>query len=394
MNNGKSFLKGAFCGALAILLITGIVSCGLRPGRISVAGEKTVTSDVERKLSILNSLIDESYLGDIDKKKLEEGLYEGYIGGLDDPYSVYYDEEETKAFMEATEGEYSGIGAVMTQSKDSGIIVLTHVYKDSPAMKAGLKDEDILYKVEGKEVTGEDLTDVVSRIRGEKGTKVELTVLRGKKNEEVTVVAVRDTIETQTVQTKMLEGDIGYMAVSEFDSVTYDQYVKGLDTLEGQGMKGLVVDLRGNPGGNLNTVCDILDLMLPKGLIVYTQDKNGEKREMTSDEENKFTHPMVVLVNGNSASASEIYAGAIQDYGLGKIVGTQTYGKGVVQQIFDLKDGTCVKLTIAEYYTPKGRNINGKGITPDVEEEYELNEKNPEADNQLEKAVEELKKEL
>lgn len=394
MNNRKSFLKGAFCGALAILLITGIVSCGLRPGRISVAGEKTVTSDVERKLSILNSLIDESYLGDIDKKKLEEGLYEGYIGVLDDPYSVYYDEEETKAFMEATEGEYSGIGAVMTQSKDSGIIVLTHVYKDSPAMKAGLKDEDILYKVEGKEVTGEDLTDVVSRIRGEKGTKVELTVLRGKKNEEVTVVAVRDTIETQTVQTKMLEGDIGYMAVSEFDSVTYDQYVKGLDTLEGQGMKGLVVDLRGNPGGNLNTVCDILDLMLPKGLIVYTQDKNGEKREMTSDEENKFTHPMVVLVNGNSASASEIYAGAIQDYGLGKIVGTQTYGKGVVQQIFDLKDGTCVKLTIAEYYTPKGRNINGKGITPDVEEEYELNEKNPEADNQLEKAVEELKKEL
>lgn len=394
MNNRKSFLKGAFCGALAILLITGIVSCGLRPGRISVAGEKTVTSDVERKLSILNSLIDESYLGDIDKKKLEEGLYEGYIGGLDDPYSVYYDEEETKAFMEATEGEYSGIGAVMTQSKDSGIIVLTHVYQDSPAMKAGLKDEDILYKVEGKEVTGEDLTDVVSRIRGEKGTKVELTVLRGKKNEEVTVVAVRDTIETQTVQTKMLEGDIGYMAVSEFDSVTYDQYVKGLDTLEGQGMKGLVVDLRGNPGGNLNTVCDILDLMLPKGLIVYTQDKNGEKREMTSDEENKFTRPMVVLVNGNSASASEIYAGAIQDYGLGKIVGTQTYGKGVVQQIFDLKDGTCVKLTIAEYYTPKGRNINGKGITPDVEEEYELNEKNPETDNQLERAVEELKKEL
>lgn len=394
MNNRKSFLKGAFCGALAILLITGIVSCGLRPGRISVAGEKTVTSDVERKLSILNSLIDESYLGDIDKKKLEEGLYEGYIGGLDDPYSVYYDEEETKAFMEATEGEYSGIGAVMTQSKDSGIIVLTHVYQDSPAMKAGLKDEDILYKVEGKEVTGEDLTDVVSRIRGEKGTKVELTVLRGKKNEEVTVVAVRDTIETQTVQTKMLEGDIGYMAVSEFDSVTYDQYVKGLDTLEGQGMKGLVVDLRGNPGGNLNTVCDILDLMLPKGLIVYTQDKNGEKREMTSDEENKFTSPMVVLVNGNSASASEIYAGAIQDYGLGKIVGTQTYGKGVVQQIFDLKDGTCVKLTIAEYYTPKGRNINGKGITPDVEEEYDLNEKNPEADNQLERAVEELKKEL
>lgn len=393
MDNRKSFLKGAFCGALAILLVIGVVSCGVKANIVS-KGNKTVTSDTEQKLSILRSLIEESFLGEVDEKKLKEGLYEGYIGGLDDPYSVYYDAEDTKAFMESAEGEYSGIGAVMTQSKDSGIIVLTHVYEGSPAMKAGLKDEDILYKVEGKEVTGEDLTEVVSRIRGDKGTEVELSVLRGAKREEVTVVAVRDTIETQTVQARMLEDDIGYLAVSEFDSVTYNQYVKGLNDLEGQGMKALVVDLRGNPGGNLNTVCDILDLMLPKGLIVYTQDKKGEKREMTSDEENQFVLPMTVLVNGNSASASEIYAGAIQDYGLGKIVGTQTYGKGVVQQIFDLRDGTCVKLTIAEYYTPKGRNINGTGITPDVKVEYEPDEKNPEADNQLETAVKELKKKL
>ncbi len=393
MDNRKSFLKGAFCGALAILLVIGVVSCGVKANIVS-SGNKRMTSDTERKLSVLHSLIEESFLGKVDEKKLEEGLYEGYVSGLEDPYSAYYDAEDTKSFMESSEGEYSGIGAVMTQNKDSGIITLTHVYEDSPAMKAGLANEDILYKVEGKEVTGEDLTEVVSRIRGDKGTEVELTVLRGKKNEEVTVVAVRDTIETQTVQTRMLEDHIGYLAVSEFDSVTYNQYVKGLNDLEGQGMKALVVDLRGNPGGNLNTVCDILDLMLPKGLIVYTQDKKGEKREMTSDEENQFILPMTVLVNGNSASASEIYAGAIQDYGLGKIVGTQTYGKGVVQQIFDLRDGTCVKLTIAEYYTPKGRNINGTGITPDVKVEYEPDEKNPEADNQLDTAVRELKKEL
>ena len=393
MNNRKSFLKGALCGALAILLVIGVVSCGVKANIVS-SGNKRVTSDTERKLGVLHSLIDESFLGEVDEKKLEEGLYEGYVSGLEDPYSVYYDAEDTKSFMESSEGEYSGIGAVMTQNKDSGIITLTHVYEDSPAMKAGLANEDIIYKVEGKEVTGEDLTEVVSRIRGDKGTEVELTVLRGKKNEEVTVVAVRDTIETQTVQTRMLEDHIGYLSVSEFDSVTYNQYVKGLNDLQGQGMKALVVDLRGNPGGNLNTVCDILDLMLPKGLIVYTQDKKGEKREMTSDEENQFTLPMTVLVNGNSASASEIYAGAIQDYGLGKIVGTQTYGKGVVQQIFDLRDGTCVKLTIAEYYTPKGRNINGTGITPDVKVEYEPDEKSPEADNQLDTAVRELKKEL
>lgn len=393
MDNRKSFFKGAFCGALAILLVVGVVSCGVKTNIVS-SGNKRVTSDTEKKLGVLHNLIEESFLGEVDEKKLEEGLYEGYVSGLEDPYSVYYDAEDTKSFLESSEGEYSGIGAVMTQNKDSGIITLTHVYEDSPAMKAGLANEDILYKVEGKEVTGEDLTEVVSRIRGDKGTKVELTVLRGKKNEEVTVVAVRDTIETQTVQTRMLEDNIGYLAVSEFDSVTYNQYVKGLNDLEGQGMKALVVDLRGNPGGNLNTVCDILDLMLPKGLIVYTQDKKGEKREMTSDEENQFILPMTVLVNGNSASASEIYAGAIQDYGLGKIVGTQTYGKGVVQQIFDLRDGTCVKLTIAEYYTPKGRNINGTGITPDVKVEYEPDEKNPEADNQLDAAVRELKKEL
>ena len=158
-------------------------------------------------------------------------------------------------------------------------------------------------------------------------------------------------------------------------------------------MTGLVVDLRNNPGGNVSTVCDMLDMMLPEGLIVYTQDKDGNKETATSDEEHQFTKPLVVLMNGNSASASEIYAGAIQDYGIGKIVGTQSYGKGVVQQIFDLGDGTSVKLTIADYYTPKGRNINGKGITPDVEIEYQADESNPDTDNQLDKAVEVLKSE-
>lgn len=208
------------------------------------------------------------------------------------------------------------------------------------------------------------------------------------------MTATRDTVQAQTIEYKMMDDKIGYIRVSEFDTVTYDQYKEALDDLEKQGMTGLVVDLRNNPGGSLSTVCDILDLMLPKGLIVYTEDKNGKKTEMKSDEEHQFTKPLAVLVNGNSASASEIYSGAIQDYGIGKIVGTQTYGKGVVQQIFDLDDGTAVKLTIAEYFTPKGRSINGKGITPDVKVEYENNEENPDADNQLDKAVEEVKAQM
>ena len=391
MKDKKSFVKGALFGALAMLLIAGLVSCGLKLGDSS---REAVTSETEEKIAELKKLIDKNYLHDVDEEELQEGIYKGYISGLDDPYSVYYDEEETKSFYETTEGEYDGIGAVLSQNMDTGIITLVQIYDDSPAMKAGLQDEDILYKVDKEEVTGEDLTEVVSHIKGEKGTTVDITVLRGEENEEVTVTVTRDTIQAQTVEYRMLEDNLGYIAVSEFDSVTYDQYQQALEDLQNQGMQGLIVDLRNNPGGNLSTVCDMLDLMLPEGLIVYTEDKDGNRQEMTSDGEHQFNLPMTVLMNGNSASASEIYAGAIQDYGLGKIVGTQSYGKGVVQQIFDLKDGTCVKLTIAEYFTPNGRNINGEGITPDVEVEYEKDENNPDADNQLEKAMEILKSEL
>ena len=393
MKDKKSFLQGALCGALAILLVAGLMSCGMRTYGIRLGGQKH-SREIDNKISGLRELIDARYLGEVDDSELEEGLYKGLISGLEDPYSVYYDEEETKKLVEATEGEYDGIGAVLTQNMDTGIITLVQIYEDSPAMEAGLKDEDILYKVGDMEVTGKDLTEVVSHIKGEKGTEVSLTVLRGENNEEVTVTAVRNTIQAQTIEYEMKDDKIGYIEVSEFDLVTYAQYEDALTDLEGKGMKGLIVDLRNNPGGNLKTVCDMLDLMLPEGLIVYTEDKEGNREEMESDEERQFHLPMVVLMNGNSASASEIYAGAIQDYGIGKIVGTQSYGKGVVQQIFDLKDGTCVKLTIAEYFTPKGRNINGTGITPDVEVEYEKNEEDPEADNQLDKAVEVLKEQL
>lgn len=384
MKAKKNFLQGALFGALIMLCGTGVVSCGIRLSE---------DASSEEKLSVLKGLIDENYIGDVDEEALEEGIYKGYIQGLEDPYSVYYNEEETKDLYETTEGEYSGIGAVLSQDLESGVITLVQIYEDSPAAKAGLKDNDILTKVGDIEVTGMDLSEVVTYIKGEKGTDVDLTVLRGEDAEEITVTATRDTVEAQTVKYEMLEGQTGYLSVSEFDSVTYAQYEEALNELTDQGMTGLIVDLRNNPGGNLNTVCEMLDLVLPKGTIVYTEDKDGKRETATSDDEHQINVPMVVLVNGNSASASEIYAGAIQDYGIGKIVGTQTYGKGVVQQIFDLGDGTSVKLTIAEYFTPSGRNIDGEGITPDVEVEYEADENNPEADNQLEKALEVMKEE-
>ena len=224
-------------------------------------------------------------MGDVKEKNLEDGIYKGYINGLNDPYSVYYNKKETKELYESTGGEYSGIGAVMSQNTETGVITLVQIYKDSPAEKAGLKDNDILYKVEGKEVTGKDLSKVVSKVKGEKGTTVELTVLRGENAKEVTVTATRDTVQAQTIEYKLMDDKIGYIRVSEFDTVTYDQYEEALDDLEKQGMTGLVVDLRNNPGGSLSTVCDMLDLMLPKGLIVYTEDKDGKKTEMKSDEE-------------------------------------------------------------------------------------------------------------
>lgn len=382
MRSKKSFLQGALFGALIVLSGTGIVSCGVRLSK---------DASSEEKVEALKKLIDEKYMGEVDEDALKEGLYKGYVQGLDDPYSVYYDEEETKELYETTEGEYSGIGAALSQDLKSGVITLVQIYEDSPADKAGLKDEDILTKVGTLDVTGMDLSEVVTYIKGEKGTEVELTVLRGEDADEVTVTAVRDTVEAQTVEYEMLEDQIGYLAVSEFDSVTYGQYEEALEALSDQGMEGLVVDLRNNPGGNLNTVCDMLDLVLPEGTIVYMEDKEGKRQTYSSDDAHQLDVPMAVLVNGNSASASEIYAGAIQDHEAGTIVGTQTYGKGVVQQIFDLGDGTSVKLTIAEYFTPKGRSINGEGVTPDLEVEYEPDEKDPEADNQLEAAAEAVK---
>lgn len=403
MKNKKSFFKGALSGALAVLLIMSIVSCGVNlPGTSKTTKKSSSTSNSEEllddstkaKLELLEQLVDESYSGDIDMDDLQEGLYRGYIDGLGDKYSVYYDEDETKALMQSTSGEFGGIGALFSQDKDTKVITFLKVYEGSGAEEAGFKVDDILYKVDGKDISGEDLSEVVSKIRGDEGTTVELTVLRGDDGEEYTATVTRKIVQTDTVYHEMKEDKIGYIQVTEFDDVTTDQYKEALEDLENQGMKGLVVDLRNNPGGNVDTVTDMLDLMLPEGTTLSIKDKQGKESVYESDDEHQFTKPLVVLVNENSASASEIFSGAIQTFGTGEVVGTTTYGKGVVQQIFDLKDGTSVKLTIAEYLIAGQFGINGKGVTPDVEVQYEKDAQNPDRDNQLEKALEEVKNKL
>ena len=327
----------------------------------SYTSENVTEGDVSKKLDQLNQLIDKYYLyqDEVDQDALVEGIYSGYAAALGDPYTVYYNKDETKALMESTSGTFSGVGATLTRDAEVG---------------------------------DEELDTNVSWIKGEKGTEVTLYVLRDGKEE--TLTATRDTIEAQTVEYEMKDGGIGYIRVSEFDLVTYDQFKAALDDLEDQGMAGLVIDLRNNPGGNLDVVCNMLKLLLPEGTIVSTKDKNGKTDEITCDGTNEFKKPLAVLVNQYSASASEIFSGAIQDYGTGKIVGVTTYGKGVVQQLLDLGDGTCFKVTIAEYYTPSGRSINKKGVEPDIEVEYQYDEADPKKDNQLDKALETDSEEL
>lgn len=391
---GAGVLAGVTGAVVLFAAVLGIRSffTGTIPGS-DLGASGTSAKSVEEKLDVIDNLIEEYYLyeDDIDGDALVEGLYSGYTEALGDPYTEYYDEEETQALFESTSGEFSGIGVTMSQGTD-GTITVTNIYEDSPADKAGLQVNDILLEVDGRDIQGEDLNTVVSYVKGEKGTEVTLTVLRD--GEEVDATAVRDTIEVQTVEYRMLDGQIGYISVSEFDDVTYDQFKTALDDLEAQNMQGLIIDLRNNPGGNVDTVTDMLKLLLPEGPIISIKDKNGNTEEMTCDGEHEFTKPLAVLVNGYSASASEIFSGAVQDYGTGTIVGTTTYGKGVVQQLISLGDGTCLKVTIAEYYTPSGRSINGVGVTPDVEVEYEYDQNNPEADNQLDKAVEVLNEQL
>lgn len=393
MNENNKFWKGALCGALAMLLIVAIVGGTIMIFSLMEYGDKVIEGKTEQKLEAIEALIEDAYLyeEEIDSQKMQDQVLKGYVSGLGDPYSEYYNQEETKELFESTTGEFGGIGVVITQDADTFAMTFVTVYENSPGAKAGFQEGDILYKVNGQDITGLELDAVVAQIRGEAGTEVEITVLRGDALEEYTAIAVRDIIEANTVSFEMKEGQIGYLRISGFETVTYKQFAEALAELEAQKMEGLIVDLRSNPGGNLSTVCEMLDLILPEGDIVSIKDKYGKGEVYKSDEEHKINVPMVVLIDGNSASAAEIFAGAVQDYDIGTLVGTTTFGKGIVQKIFSMNDGTSLKITTSEYFTPSGKNIHGIGIVPDVEVKYEYDAQNPYADNQLDKAMEIMK---
>jgi carboxyl-terminal processing protease len=354
---------------------------------------------IVNKLVTLDELIDEKYLEDVKNVDFADGVYKGFIASLGDPYSTYYTADEYKALMESSSGVYYGIGASVSQDAKTGIITIVKPFVTGPAYKAGIKPGDIISKVNGEEVTGMDLSEVVSKMKGKTGTKVKIGIIREGEKDPLEFTVTRKKIEVPTIEYKMLSNKIGYIAITEFDKITVDQFDAAVDDLEKQKMKALIVDVRNNPGGMLDSVVSILDRILPPKLLVYTEDKYNKREEQFAKDKTKVTVPMAVLINGNSASASEIFAGTLQDYKTATIVGTTSFGKGIVQSVYPLTDGTAVKLTISKYYTPNGRNIHGTGIKPDVE--VELNEEMQkevvipvEKDNQLQKAISLLKKKI
>ena len=350
---------------------------------------------IEEKTSVLQNIIDRYFLFDEDMTKVEDGIYAGMMNGLGDPYTVYYTKEEYKALNEDTEGKYSGIGAVVSQNPNTKIITIVKIFDNSPANDAGLQVGDIIDKIDGEEVAGTDMDILVkTKIRGEEGTSFKMTVLRGDDRKEVELDLIRRSIEVETVAGKMLDNNIGYIAVSQFDAVTSEQFKSNIESLQSQGMTKLIVDLRGNPGGLLDQVVDMLDYILPDGLVLYTEDKYGEREEYYSDGSHELKIPMVVLVNENSASASEVFTATFRDFEWGTVVGKTTFGKGIVQNVLPLGDGTAVKITTQHYYPPSGYDLHKVGIKPDLE--VDLNEGakiGTDSDNQLSAAIDILKNE-
>ena len=406
-NKGGIFVLGLLVGIIIMTLVGTSAYVGTR--LYQAANSKTVRTasadripatsvindDTVEKLEALEEVIDQYYYRDedIDTEAMIEGMYAGLVDSLGDPYSVYYTAEEWQQMMEETEGIYYGIGAYVSLDITTGFAKISGVIANTPAEAAGLRENDIIYLVDGETTQGYELSEVVSMIKGEEGTKVHLTIYREGEPDYLEIDVTRRKIESPTVNYEMYDNGIGYIQITEFDDVTSDQFADALAVIKGSHAKGLILDLRSNPGGSLPVVVDIARSILPKGLIVYTEDKYGERDSYTCDGKNELEIPLVVLINGNSASASEILAGAIKDYGKGTLIGTTTFGKGIVQRVLPLTDGTALKLTISAYYTPSGNNIHGIGIDPDIECEFDSDAYYDDGvDNQLERAKQEIEK--
>lgn len=345
------------------------------------------------KIRQIEEMLDTYYVEDYDKELAEELMYTGLVAGVGDPYTYYLSADSLAEQVEKNSGHFVGIG-VEIYAGDDGYIVVSSVTPGGPAEAAGILAEDKITEVDGESITGKTAADVSALVKGEEGTDVTLTIFRESTGEVLEKTVTRQDIQVQTVSWRMMDDNIGYISITNFRENTHNQFKEALDTLEAEGMEKLVLDLRNNTGGLVKSAHEIGEELLPEGIMVYTMDKEGNREDTLCDDVYNDV-PMVVLVNGNSASAAEILAGAIQDTGRGELIGTTTFGKGLVQRLFTLPDGSGLNVTIQKYYTPNGTSIHGVGITPDYEvelqEEYAQQTNIPaEADTQLQKAVEVL----
>lgn len=351
-----------------------------------------IKNDFEKEIE-LQGYIERNFYFDYDKEKFHEYMRKGLFEALDDPYSMYMSAEEYLDFQVSSEGEYSGIGVLMSINDDDQVVVISPI-EDTPAYEAGILSGDVIAKVGEVFASKENFKDIADMIKGDAGTHVELTILREGEEEPLVFSVERKVVKLKAVKSRVLEGDIGYIKITLFDTDVYSEFKKNFEELKAKNIKKLIIDLRGNPGGNVEEVKEIADYLLGKQIIFYTETKNGDKEEFYSDS-SKIDLPFVILVNGGSASASEILAGAVKDTKAGKIIGTKTFGKGIIQILRPLMDGDAFKLTVSGYFTPNGTSIHGVGIEPDILIEqadgYEDIEKPTDKDDlQLQKAIEEL----
>lgn len=381
----RNFRNGMFTGILLCLFIiccayTVKQLCDLHKMRMDKllqrkeesAPESLVNEGTMDKLEIIEKAISEYYYQkDISTEKMINGMYQGVVASLGDPYSTYYTEEDLEDLMQQTEGIYYGIGAYVGMDAQTGMAYISGVFEGTPAEESGLRDGDVIYMVNEEPMQGLELSEIVGKIKGEEGTKVHLTIYREGESDYLQIDVERRKIESPTVKYELYDNKTGYIQITEFDEITVSQFQNAMTELRSGGMEGLILDLRANPGGNLSAVVEIARQLLPEGLIVYTEDRDGNRTEYSCDGKNVFDKPLVVLVNGYSASASEILAGAIKDYGIGELIGTTTFGKGIVQKVMSLSDGTALKLTVSTYFTPKGNNIHGIGVEPDEVYEFD-----------------------
>ncbi|MCI5972350.1 MAG: S41 family peptidase [Anaerococcus sp.] len=387
---------------LALVLTAGVGFTGYVVGlnRDLNATNKSEDQAHIEDMHMLKSLLDKNFLFDYDEKDLYEGSLKGMFANLGDPYTQYYSKDEFSKLMETLDGRYKGIGVLVQASKE-GFIKVVQVFDGSPASEAGLKEGDYIIKVEGKEYSADQMEEAVAIMKGEEDTNVKITVRRmeedGKNFKDIDMEVARRDVKVDTIDESLMEirgKKIGYIHIKSFDDVTGEDFETSYKELKEAGMQGLVLDLRNNPGGSLDVCLDIADKFLDKGVIVTTEDKNGEVITEESDEE-KDDIPMTVLVNENSASASEILSGALKDRDRAKIIGKKTFGKGIVQKLFPLDDGSGAKITISEYHTPSGAKINKVGVEPDIEVEnteegLEISKKNFSKDDQFKKALQVL----